>query len=533
MRVYAIGSTPYSCCAVKNSGKQENLNFNGFKMHIVDGGIHASNMKYFAKAISSDISDYTKLIMHEVELLPHNTGLKSLKSLDENLTKLDVENIVKPEDYVTIPCTAPIELNTLTYYFNSANVSKEKFTPQNIKEKKDIVLGFLESASKEGSTLTHMDKDSQGLQHISNIIKTVNNLVEKGVHVFIPSDHPLEAAIKWKAADMGIKDYLYKYIATGEDKGGQIEGIIKNLKAENAYKFNLLTLSDAHIVNLQNRLETGDYIFSAYDSCVTDRARGVYNFYPVRDDAGKILGFSFTDKTSIHYPVNEFAGSSDIENIAHFVGRKPSDFSYEGNIIRIMEQLMAWEEPHDKLRNIPFPVSCFPKKRLDKEHILEKGVFFDPTETLFFDLNRDRELVFRKCDCEGSGRPSVVAMWGSCFAAVNAMTKSVRAQLKDIFDVKIPNLMKLAEESRKADCFPAAENILKKALELARPEVRKPGFRTQREYDIYTKLYELYGQQGRIQDAEKLLYDAFPDRGIDINRMIKYKIDDLKRGIIK
>lgn len=65
------------------------------------------------------------------------------------------------------------------------------------------------------------------------------------------------------------------------------------------------------------------------------------------------------------------------------------------------------------------------------------------------------------------------------------------------------------------------------------PEVRKPGFRTQREYDIYTKLYELYGQQGRIQDAEKLLYDAFPDRGIDINRMIKYKIDDLKRGIIK
>lgn len=92
--------------------------------------------------------------------------------------------------------------------------------------------------------------------------------------------------------------------------------------------------------------------------------------------------------------------------------------------------------------------------------------------------------------------------------------------------------MKLAEESRKADCLPAAESILKRALELAKPEIRQPGFRTQREYDIYTELYKLYGQQGRIDDAEKLLYDAFPDRGSDINRMIECKLDNLKRGII-
>ena len=530
MRVYAIGSTPGACCAVKNSGKRENQNFNGFKMHLVDGGIHGDTMTHFAKAISSDIADYAKLIYHETGLLPHNKGLKDLASLDECLTKLETQNIVKPDDFISIPCTAPINLNELHGHLNYAFDHSDPITPQNVKSKKDIILRLL---SPENNFTSRMDKENQGFSHIYNIIQTINRLVKKGVNVYIPSDHPLEAAIKGRAKDTGLSDSLYRYIATGYDKGGEIADLIKGLKSNNVYKFNLLTLSDAHIVNLQNRLESGDYIFSAFDSCVTDRARGVYNFCPVRDHNGKVLGYSFTDKTTVQYPYDEYPDNESIANILHFVGKKTSDFSYEGNIIKIMQQLMAWEEPHEKMRNVPYPIGCFPQKRLDKEHILEKGSFFDPTETLFFDLNHDKELIFRKCDCEGSGRPSVVSMWGNCFATVNLMTKHVRNQLKELFDIKIPNLMKLAEESRKADCLPAAETILKRALELAKPEVRKPGFRTQREYDIYTELYKLYAQQGRIDDAEKLLYDAFPDRGLDINRMKQYKIDNFKRGILR
>lgn len=528
MRVYAIGKTPPACCAVKNQKKRENINFNGFKMHLLDCGEHADTMLHFAKAIGSDIANYTTMTLHEIEPLTYNKGLKSLFSLDKELTRLDAENIVKPNDFVAIPCTAPIELNELSHYYNRSNSPKENFTPQNVKSKRELIIKFLEN---NPSRIT-MDKDSQGFQYLGNIIKTINNMVKKGVNVYIPADHPLEAAIKWHAKDRGLNNALYKYIATGNDEGGKINAIIKELKSKNAYKFNLLTLSDAHIVNLQNRLENGDYIFSAYDSCVTDRARGVYNFYPVRDRSGNIQGFSFTDRSSIHYTVTEYAGSQDIADIAQFVGLKTSDFSYEGNLIRIMQQLISWEEPINKMPNILYPVgSIYSPKRLREEKIAEKGLYVDRTEKLFFDKNNDNEFIFRKCDCEGSGRPSVVSMWGNCFATINFMTKSVRAQLKNLFEVKIPRLLQIADESEQAECYPAAENILKKALELSKPEVRRPGFRTEREYEIYTKLYSLYVKQGRADDAEKLVYEAFPDGNENMYKYIREKVAEMRKGI--
>ena len=270
----------------------------------------------------------------------------------------------------------------------------------------------------------------------------------------------------------------------------------------------------------------------ASPSCVTDRARGVYNFYPVRDRSGNIQGFSFTDRSSIHYTVAEYAGSQDIADIAQFVGLKTSDFSYEGNLIRIMQQLISWEEPINKMPNILYPVgSIYSPKRLREEKIAEKGLYVDRNEKLFFDKNSDNEFIFRKCDCEGSGRPSVVSMWGNCFATINFMTKSVRAQLKNLFEVKIPRLLQIADESEQAECYPAAENILKKALELSKPEVRRPGFRTEREYEIYTKLYSLYVKQGKADDAEKLVYEAFPDGNENMYKYIREKVAEMRKGI--
>lgn len=528
MRVYAVGNAPNASCAVENLHKREKINFNGYKMHLLDGGLHADTMTHFARAIGRDIAQYTRFTVHPIELLPRNHGLKSLKSLDESLTRLEAENILKPDDFVAIPITAPVELNQLAYSYSRWQGVGEKFTPANIKSKKDDIMAFLSHNGRQ------IDDNDQGFGYIPNIIQTINRLVQKGVEVFIPSDHPLEAAIKWEAENLGIKHLLYKYISTGVDEGGQINQIIRNLKAKNAYKFNLLTLSDAHVVNLQNYKENGDYIFSAFDSCVTDRARGVYNFCPVRNSDGRVLGYSFTDRKTIDYDYADYPDNQGIENILKFVGRKQDDFSYEGNIINIMRQLLQWEEPVDKMPDVPYPLGCYPKKRFDADKtLISRGMYFNREENLFFDVNKEGEFIFRNCDCEGSGRPSVVSMWGSCFATINLMTKNVRAQLKDLFDVKIPNLMRLAQESKDSGCLPAAENILKRALELARPEVRNPGFRTQREYDIYTKLYELYGEQGRIDDAEKLLLDAFPDRGRDIRRAIDYKIENLKKGIIR
>ncbi len=522
MRVYAIrGNAPSSFCAAQNPNKKrEQVNFGGYNLHLLDGGLHADTMTHFARAIGSDISAYTKLVLHEIDLLSNNHGLKSLKSLDENLARLDTENIVKAEDFLAIPCTAPVELNSLSFHL------REKLTPANIKEKKDFVVDFIRK-NPDSMIIRSLDSNGQGFKYIVSIIDSINSLVKKGVNVYIPSDHPLEAAIKWKANELGLKENLYKYIAYGKDDGGKIAAIIKGLKDDNAYKFNLLTLSDAHIVNLQNRTETGDYIFSAFDSCVTDRARGVYNFYPVRDASGDIKGYSFTDRTTVQYPYNEYPDNEGIANISKFVGKKYNELDYEGNLIHIMRSLLGWEEPVNTMPDVLYPVGCYPPKRLNAEKIAEKGQYFDRTETLFFDLNANNEFIFRNCDCEGSGRPSVVSMWGSCFATVNFMVKSARSALNELFDVKIPKLLKLAKDSEEAECYPAAENILRKAVQLAKPENGEVG-RKQIEYDIYTQLLELYKKQGRIEDAVKVVHEAFPNPRGGMQGAVEYKIKELR-----
>lgn len=527
MRVNSIGAPPSSCCATKKSQSRENLNFNGYKFHILDGGIHSDIMTHFARALGKDANNYTKLTLHDVGLLPSNQGLKDLKSLNEKLLHLEQENILKPNDFLAIPVTAPIELNSLSYHLNS----DIKLTPQNVKSQKKTILDFLDNASV--GKLELMDRENQGFKHLTSIIKTVNRLVNNGVNVYIPSDHPLEAAIKWNAEQLGIKDSLYKYISTGYDDGGKIQKIIKDLKADNAYKFNLLTLSDAHVVNLQNRFESGDYIFSAYDTCVTDRARGVYNFCPVRDSSGKILGYSFTDKTTVEYPYDEFYGNDDIANLCHFVGKKMSDFPHDWKDIHVMKSLISWCEPHDKVANIPYRIAdIFSAKKIAKRGLTAKGEYIDRTETLFFDTNRDDEFIFRRCDCDGSGRPSVVSMWGSCFATVNLITKTIRSQLRNLFDVKLPKLLSLAKENNEMGCELAAEEILLKARELAKPEIKGIP-RKKIEFDIAVELANIYAKQGRLDEVKKLMIDMIPDHIPNKYKYIEYRMEQLRENLNK
>lgn len=533
MRVNAVGGLHGAFCAVqipqKPAKNRENLGFYGYKIHLIDGGLHADTMKHFARAIGEDIGAYTKFSFHEVGLLAGNPGLKDLSALDKELTRLTNENILKPDDFVAIPITAPIELGSLSYYYRKVKGGSEHFTPENIKDKKGKVLEFLETVSDY--TMREMDEDKQGFGHVANIIKTVNKLVKKGVHVYIPADHPLENAIKWRAGEQGIKDSLYRYISAGTDEGGKINKIINELKEENAYKFNLLTLSDARIVNLQNRAESGNYIFSAFDSCVTDRARGVFNFCPVRDDKGKILGYSFTDKTTVQYPYDEYLGNEHIAEISHFVGKKLTDFSYAGDVIGRMRLAIAQGIRHSDFPNVPYPIrEIYPPDKIAREKLATKGQFVDRTGTLFFDLNRSQELIFRRCDCEGTERPSVVSMWGSCFATINLMTKNVRNKLNKLFSVKLPKLMKLARQCEEEGCLPEAESILKKALALSRPEDGSVG-RKQIENEIAKQLEALYARQGRVDDVEKLLQESIPSGYSDKQEMIRFKVEELKRKL--
>ena len=64
-------------------------------------------------------------------------------------------------------------------------------------------------------------------------------------------------------------------------------------------------------------------------------------------------------------------------------------------------------------------------EKLRAKELIYKGEYVDKTLTLFFDENDEDKIIFKKCDCEGSGRPSVLSVWGSCYATLNAIARDI------------------------------------------------------------------------------------------------------------
>lgn len=491
MRVYAVNLASDFCRAKKNStvhsepankfvpeqdtfSKQQTgistLSFKGYNVHIIDGGLHADTMMHFARGITRKMDDVVEVMLHKTKTNPYYPGLKQVSSIRDNLKLLNEQGIAKPGDFVAITGSAQVYLNDLA---ERMELSQFAIRPGNVKNFKSNILQFL---SNEYNA-SRLDHNSQDLFAVPEAINQINALVRKGVNVYMPAGHPIEFVLKARAAENGVKDDLYRMIYTRGKVGSEsINPLIQEIKDENIYKFNLLALSDAHVVNARDLGDDKDYIFAAYDSCVNDHARGVYNFYPVRDKEGNILGYSFTDKRTIHYPYYEYPGNEHIAEISKFVGRKRTDFSYEGNIVHIMSRLIGWEEPHDKLPDVLYPITCYPKKRLEGERLWEKGLYFNRTETLYFGMNDSHEFTFPKCDCEGSGRPSVVPMWGSCFATIKAIKRDIAAAISrkvpayNYYRDYLPaeKLLKDAEASMKEGRLKTAEfqlNMVTKSLE--------------------------------------------------------------------
>lgn len=92
------------------------------------------------------------------------------------------------------------------------------------------------------------------------------------------------------------------------------------MKDCNWYDFNLLSLSNAEKVALKDK-NNNDHLFTSYDGCITRSARGVYNFTPVRGTDGKVKGFSFTDETTVEYPIDKYKMIKNIENLLEYVGK--------------------------------------------------------------------------------------------------------------------------------------------------------------------------------------------------------------------
>lgn len=521
MRVYAVSNALNTSCAVQKTRVNKSdtnktdsferstpivpqINFGAYKIHIVDGGAHAGVMEHFARAIVKSVDDVVDVIMHKADTNPRYPGMKQMKSIKEQLTHLNEENIAKAGDYVAIPCSAQVQLNQLSDFMN---LESKAIKPQNVKSYKEKILKYISSIP--GSQRNAMDPNGQGIDHVFGVIQQINALVKKGVNVYLPAGHPIESALKVKTAELGQKDDLYRFIYTRGKEGAETVNKVKEKLVEaNAYRFNLLALSDAHVVNVRDLSGRNDYVFAAYDSCVNDGARGVFNFYPVRDKEGKILGYSFTDKRTVQYPVEEFLANDEFANISKFVGKKINECCANGTYTHMMKNMITFEEPHPSFPDkLYFVREIYNPRRLKKEKLLEKGEWVDKNEELFFDVNDSNEVIFKKCDCEGSGRPSVLPMWGSCFATMNAIKRDIAAAVKAKYPYNIGNWWDLhnmctqAEGSLRDKKYKTAEIELNKLIKLAKPfaEIKEA-----RSYGLfgYQKLFELLKQQKKPIAAE-------------------------------
>ena len=57
------------------------------------------------------------------------------------------------------------------------------------------------------------------------------------------------------------------------------------------------------------------------------------------------------------------------------------------------------------------------------------GDYISADKQLVFDTNSKGEVLFQKTNCEGSERPSVVSMWGSCFSTLNKIKEDIYKSL--------------------------------------------------------------------------------------------------------
>lgn len=436
----SISSPSYSTSFVGNKFYTTNLNlkaqkskypnnrsisFMGKRVHIVDGGNHATNMEHFAHAISNDMNT----TLHEVETNLKDKNTKQLKSLELELKKLNKTKEKFEDEYVAIPALASVPILNIQDQYNRVMNENKRFTPENIKANKEQLIKFLSklyyNPQYYSEYIGYMDSNKQGIQYTYGVIQEINKLIKKGAKVYIPSGHPQDETLKWMAGQRGLKPELYHFIATGYDKDQCIEKMHKEIKDKNWYDFNLLSLSDANIVGVKGAKGAQDYMFAAYDSCITDGARGVYNFSPVRE-GDKLIGYSYTDTSTNEYPFEEFPANDEVANLVKFVGKSCRSViatqAETEELKKCKEDGIPTSDCADKLYVIK---DIFSEEEIKNQKLDLQGYFVDKSLKLFFNTNSNGEIVFPKCNCEGSGKPSVLSMWGSCFAIFNAIARDI------------------------------------------------------------------------------------------------------------
>ncbi len=492
------------------------INFKGYRVYILDGGHHASDMYNFAKTV---LKPDNTTILKKVDTVSGSESIKDLKNLKESIQTLLKSGEKIANQYIAIPALATVGLLNLQDRLKAVMDVETELTPENIKANKPLLLQLLKKMCNSPDTykeeLGYMDSCNQHMEEIYPVIEGINELINKDARVFIPAGHPFDQSLKYLAKKHNLKPELYYYIATGQDVNGKVHEMKKFIKDNNWYDFNLLTLSNANIITIRDKSWGKDYIFAGYDTCITDSARGVYNLSPVREN-GKLTGYSFRNTNVVEYPYEEFPNNDEVANITKFVGKQAKDVLASEKEIRNFAEYLKTGKSKLPVADKLYPVySVYSKKEIEAEKIRLRGDYVDKTKKLFFRENANQEIIFPQCDCEGSGKPSVKSMWGTCFAVFNAIEKDIFYQEMQTALAKtakgpnkqLPYLMRLDElmiKARSAKTFEEAENYYTQATELVK-SIHKP-INTRNEVMPFIELGDLFSQRG-LQDKSAGCYN--------------------------
>ncbi len=406
---------------------QQKLNKTSFKskVHIIDGGSHANQMEHFAKSVLKNINKVDDLQMHHVECCKKAEALKRMDSVEEKLKELLFGNQLKKGDYVSILGLVSVPVLNLADRLKVYTGNKTTVNFRNVKAQKALLMRYLaaiyNNPDKYKKEVGYMDRVDQHMENAYGVINLINQMKKNGIKVFLPAGNGADNTIKWFAKKYGINQELYKYISTGSDTNGVVAKLLREMDNKNYYDFNLLSMSDANIVNV-NGANNKNYIFSAKDGFVNAEARGVYNFTPIRDFNGNIKGYGFHDGKTVDFPHEKFDNKTRVENLNKFVGLDYHDVNAGAKETSIYRNLVRRNASTSDIPDKLYKISdVFDENVIEHKKLNILGQFIDRDQKLIYDINPQGQVIFHKTNCEGSDRPSVYSMWGSCFSTVNAI----------------------------------------------------------------------------------------------------------------
>lgn len=487
--------------------KPKQVNFMGYPVHIIDGGRHAVDLEHFAEAISKDMN----IITHKVKKIVRKTSLVDVKSLYEQLKYINDNNVIGKDAYVAIPASVSVSLNNIREQFMDVMGGPVYLKPERVKSEKGRLIEFLkklyDNPNKYRKNLDILDPEHQGLEYTYGVITEINKINCK--NKYVPAEHAIYKTLKGMAEERNLKPELQHFIATGQDSYGHINNLRNEINSQGIYDFNLLGLSNAQVINLKGP-NKGDYIYSGFDMSITDGERGVYNFSPVREN-GKIVGYSFHDTTTKEYPFEEFPGNQEVSNIAKFVGLDGNEVIANDWEIAEFQKALRENQNLDRFANKIYPTH---KVMSDTDRWNTKadirGDFVDSTFQLFFRKNNEGKIIFPNCDCEGSGRPSVMSMWGSCFSIFNVIKRNIDFEnLHKIYEADKINFAGLVESSISAGKLAETKGNVKEAIKRYEDAIRQLyikgfDFRRSRDLEPYRALADLKFNIGDYDGAEPL-----------------------------